>query len=250
MRRLVLVSAVVALGLLAAACEKKSDTASTPAAPPPPTSTPDASGSTSGAPISSIGASSAANWAFGTNYRALAAEQPTNVGSGKVEVVEVFWYACGHCFGLEPFLADWKKSKPDFVEFVKMPVVWQAPHRQHARLFYTIEALKRPELHGKVFEEIHQKGAILAAGSDDEARKMHRDFLRDQGVTAKQFDEAYDSFDVSQKVSRAEQLTKRYEVDAVPRVILNGKFSTDIGMAGGHEKLIALINDISAAEPR
>lgn len=251
MRRLVVVATVVALGLLASACEKKSASTSAPApAPAPASTTPETTGSTSSGPISSIAPSGAANWTFGTNYRALAAPQPTNVAPGKVEVVEVFWYACGHCYGLEPFLADWKKSKPEFIEFVKVPVAWQAPHKQHARLFYTIEALQRPELHTKVFEEIQHKQSILAAETDAEARKMHLDFLRAQGVTQKQFDETYDSFDVLQKVSRAEQLTRRYEVDAVPRIILNGKYSTDIGMAGGHEKLIALINDISAAEPR
>ena len=34
--------------------------------------------------------------------RSLVPAQPTSAGPGKVEVVEVFWYGCGHCFALDP----------------------------------------------------------------------------------------------------------------------------------------------------
>jgi protein dithiol oxidoreductase (disulfide-forming) len=255
MRRPVVVSIAIVVGLLVSACQRtpETDSAAPPSATAPASTPAQASepiGSTATPPAASAGASSATGWTFGTNYRSLSAPQPTNVAPGKVEVVEVFWYACAHCFGLEPFLKDWKQSKANYIEFVKMPVIWHSPHRQHARLFYAIEALQRPDLHAKVFEEIHQKGGMLAAQTDEEARTLQAAFMRQNGVSQAQFDSAYDSFDVTQKIARAEQLTKRYEVDAVPRVILNGKYSTDIGMAGGQTQLLSLINDISAAEPR
>jgi thiol:disulfide interchange protein DsbA len=189
-------------------------------------------------------------WSLGTNYQRLAAPQPTSVGTGKVEVVEVFWYGCNHCYALEPVLKSWQKSKPGFIEFVKVPVVWQAPHKQHARLFYTIEALKRPDLHAKVFDEFHQRRNYLAANTDAEARALHLAFMKASDIKEADFTKAYDSFDVSNKVARAEQLTRRYQVDGVPRVVINGKYSTDVGMAGGQQQLIALINDVSAGERR
>jgi protein dithiol oxidoreductase (disulfide-forming) len=187
-------------------------------------------------------------WIAGTNYRPLTPPQPTNVAKDKVEVVEVFWYGCNHCYALEPVLKSWEKTKPGYIEFVKVPVVWGPQHKQHARLFYTLEALKRPDLHAKVFDEFHQRGNMLLGNNEAEGRALHLKFARANGISEADFDQAYDSFDVDQKTTRAEQLTRRYQVDGVPRVIINGKFSTDVGMAGGQTNLVALINDVAASE--
>ena len=83
--------------------------------------------------------------------------------AGKVEVNEVFWYGCGHCYALDPALESWKAEKPAYVEFVRVPVIWGPMHRQHAKLYYTLQALRRPDLHSKVFDAIHQQGLQLAA---------------------------------------------------------------------------------------
>ena len=63
-------------------------------------------------------------WKPGVNYDALTPAQPTNVGPGKVEVVEVFWLGCPHCYALEPFVEAWLKNKPSYIEFVRVPVMW------------------------------------------------------------------------------------------------------------------------------
>ena len=73
---------------------------------------------------------------------------------GKVQVNEVFWYGCGHCYALDPALENWKTSKPDYIEFVRTPVMWGPVHRQHAKIFYTLQALNRADLHAVVFDAI------------------------------------------------------------------------------------------------
>ena len=86
----------------------------------------------------------------GVTYKTLKPAVPTNVAPGKVEVVEVFWYACGHCYLLEPKLDAWeKKGKPANVELIRMPAVWNEVLKTHARLFYTIEILGRRELNSE-----------------------------------------------------------------------------------------------------
>ena len=68
--------------------------------------------------------------------------QPTSVAPGKVEVAEVFWYGCGHCFALDPRIESWRnKGKPAYVEFVRVPAMWNDTTRMHARVFYTAELL-------------------------------------------------------------------------------------------------------------
>ena len=43
-------------------------------------------------------------WQAGKNYTVLVPAQPTNVGPGKIEVIEVFWYGCPHCYELDTYL--------------------------------------------------------------------------------------------------------------------------------------------------
>ena len=49
----------------------------------------------------------------GTHYVRLQTPAPTSIPEGKkVEVVEFFWYECGHCFNFEPLLETWSKRLP------------------------------------------------------------------------------------------------------------------------------------------
>jgi thiol:disulfide interchange protein DsbA len=189
-----------------------------------------------------------AKWRPGINYTVLEAPQPTAAAKGKVEVLEAFWYGCGHCFALDPALESWNAGKPAYVEFTRLPVIWGPVHAQHAKLFYTLRALKRDDLHAKVFAAIHEGGEMLAAQDEVDAREMHRKFVVDRGVSQKDFDAAYDSMTVATQLRRADSLTRAYEVASVPLVIVNGKYSTGVSQAGGTPQLLNLINDLAASE--
>jgi thiol:disulfide interchange protein DsbA len=186
----------------------------------------------------------------GPNYTVLAYPQPSALPKGKVEVSEVFWYGCSHCFALDPVLESWKLKKPAYIEFVRIPVIWGPSHRQHARLFYTLQKLGRDDLHPKVFAAIHKDGKTLMASTDQEARAMHLSFLKENGVSEKQFNDAYDSPDVAKQVDLAQKLTGRYAVASVPTLIVAGSYSTSVSQAGGESQLLALINDLAAREQR
>jgi len=175
-----------------------------------------------------------AQWKAGTNYQLLAAPQPTSAPAGKVEVSEVFWYGCGHCYALDPALENWKAGKPAFIEFVRIPVIWGPMHRQHAKLFYTLQALRRPDLHSKVFDAIHQQGLQLAAREEVNARAEQLAFLSSQGVSEKEFNAAYDSMTVAANVLRAEDLTRKYAIATVPILIVNGKIFHQRERSGRH----------------
>lgn len=189
-----------------------------------------------------------AKWLPGTNYTQLEAPQATTAAKGKVEVLELFWYGCSHCFALDPALETWKAGKAAYVEFTRVPVVWGPAHAQHAKIFYTLRALKRDDLHAKVFAAIHEGGQMLAARDEVTARELHRKFFVDNGVTAKDFDAAYDSMTVATQLRRAETLTQSYQVASVPIIVVNGKYSTGVSLAGGTPQLLNLINDLAASE--
>ena len=198
----------------------------------------------------------AGRWTAGTNYLVVSPAQPTDVGSGKVEVLEIFWYACPHCFALEPFIESWQKKKAPYIEFVNVPVMWGPMHRSHAQLFYSLKALgKLDTLHARAFQDVHhlvdlKQPPLVAPGDDAETLHMMTNWARSNGIAAQDFTDAWNSFSVNKDLQTAEEITRRYKVEGVPLFIINGKYVTDLGMAGGQANLVSLIDDLAASEKR
>ncbi len=192
----------------------------------------------------------AGKWVPGTNYKVILPAEPTNVAPGKVEVIEMFWYGCPHCFALDPVLESWRKNKADYIEFVRVPVMWAEVHRAHAHLFFTLQALgKLDELHAKVFEEIHQNNNLLFVNGDPLAtQRAQLQFAKNNGISEADFMKAYNSFAVQTKMQEADDLGRRYRIEAVPTFVIAGKYQTDMQQAGGETNLLHLINDLAASE--
>ena len=179
----------------------------------------------------------------GVHYKLLQPAQPTNVAPGKVEVVEVFWYACGHCYLLEPKLEAWnQKGRPANAELVRLPATWNNTLKTHARVFYTAELLGKPNLNPEIWREINVKANRLDTPAAIEA------FFTARGVSKADFQKAFSGFAVDSKIMKAEDLNRRYRITATPTVIVNGKYVTDVGMAGGEDKLFQVINALVAKE--
>ena len=184
-----------------------------------------------------------ARFQLGTHYERLSPAQPTSSSPTQVEVTEVFWYGCPHCYTFDPYLSRWQPNKADYVNFVRVPAVWNPLVRHHARAFYTAEALgKGEEMHDAFFKEIHVNGNAL-----DTPEKL-QEFFEGFGVDAAAFKSAFDSFAVHAKLQRADELSRRYQIGSVPTIVVNGKYTTDGGMAGGYEALIDLIDELAATE--
>jgi len=192
----------------------------------------------------------ATQWVAGTNYEVLSPSQPTDVPTGKVEVIEMFWYACPHCYALDPTLESWRRNKPAYIDFRRVPVMWTEEHRAHAHLFYTLKALgKLDELHSKVFDEIHQKGNVLFTPGDEKATLQSQlQFAKANGISESDFMNAYNSFGVQNNLQQADDLVRRDKIDAVPTIVIDGKYVSDVGMAGSPSKLIQLIDALAASE--
>src|SRR5882762_8347835 len=135
----------------------------------------------------------AGKWKAGVNYDPLVPAQPTTVGPGKVEVVEVFWLGCPHCAALEPYIQSWLKNKPAYIEFLRVPVMWGPAHRAHAHLFYTLLALNRQDLIQKAFDVIQNQHQMMFAPSDEDTLKAQQAFAKESGVSADDFAKAYNS---------------------------------------------------------
>jgi thiol:disulfide interchange protein DsbA len=179
----------------------------------------------------------------GKEYKLLKPAQPSEAAPGKVGVTEVFWYACGHCYLLEPKLEAWnQKGRAPYVQLIRVPATWNPVVKMHARVFYTIELLGKPKLHDEVFREINVKGNRL-----DTPEKIEAFFVAN-GVSKDEFQKAFSSFAVESKILHAEDLNKRYKITGTPTMVVNGKYVTDVGMAGGEDQLFQVVNQLAARE--
>ena len=190
-------------------------------------------------------ASAAVELQQGVNYKLLQPAQPTSVAPGKVEVVEVFWYACSHCYLLEPRLEAWdRKGRPANAELVRLPATWNNVLKTHARVFYTMELLGKQALNPEIWREINAKGNRLDTPAAIES------FFTSRGVGKAEFQKAFAGFAIDTKIAKAEDLNRRYKITGTPTVVVNGKYVTDVGMAGGEDKLFEVINALVAKESR
>jgi len=169
----------------------------------------------------------AREWKYqeGKHYFRLMPTQRTMGGADKIEVAEVFEYSCPHCNQLDPYVSRWAADLDPGVRFVRIPALFNRVDQIHAQIFYTAEmlasggtSLDRDAFHKAVFNEVHVNRNRLL--SEDAARKLFARF----GVPADDFDKAWKSFPVDQKMRIAADLVRRYGVRAVPAFIVNGKY--------------------------
>lgn len=176
-----------------------------------------------------------AQYLEGIEYAQIKNPQPVETGK-KIEVRELFWYGCPHCYTLEPTLEKWLKNIPPKAEFVRMPAVMNPPWEVHARAYYAFEALGvTAKLHKPFFDAIHQAKRNL---NDLDSIA---DFVGEHGVDKKKFRDAFKSFSVDANVKNATQLGQRYGATSVPTMIVDGKYLTNGSMAGGYGPMLKVV---------
>ena len=167
--------------------------------------------------------------------KAVASEAP----EGKVEVIEFFWYSCGHCNEFEPVFANWLKSGASKnVAARRVPVAFNASFMPQQKLYYALEGMgKVDELHARVFRAIHVERQKLAT----DAAVMEW-MAKQPGVDQAKFKEIYTSFTVSNQVRRATQLQEAYGVEGVPSMGVAGRYYTDGTHAGSMPAVLNVVN--------
>ena len=192
-------------------------------------------------------------WQEGVNYTRIVPGQPTDVPAGQVEVLEFFWYACPHCFALEPMVEAWKKSKPSYITFVPRagdlerwtprarPAV-TTPSRAWASSTNCTARYSRKSRS----TAIRWSPAIRPTRRRPSAYRRRSPKRKESPKSA--FKAAYHSMGVEARLQRADELVQRYRIDGVPTFVVNGKYLADVRSAGGPERLLTLVSDLAAQE--
>ena len=178
----------------------------------------------------------------GKHYFPIEPAQPTSSGA-KVEVVEVFAYACIHCAHFQPLVDAWKKNMPAGASFSYMPAFFQPTFALFGRAYYTAEVLGVAEkAHDDLFKAIFVEQKPLH--SMDDIASWYAQY----GVKADDFVKTATSFAVETKVTRANTLVQRYAVDGTPTMVVNGKYRVTGQSAGGYDKVFDVVNFLVAKE--
>jgi thiol:disulfide interchange protein DsbA len=177
-------------------------------------------------------------------YETLTPAQPTH-NPDKIEIIEFFWYGCPHCLSFEPLLQEWLKTLPKNVEFIRQPAVFSELWGKHAKAYFTAEALGAVDkIHTDFFDAIQNKKQNL------ETEEQLAKFFVAHGVNESEFHDAYNSFLVDAKMRQATTTASRYGITGVPAIVINGKYKTNGPVAGSHEKMIEVINQLIAQESK
>ncbi len=170
----------------------------------------------------------------GVHYQLL--ENPRRLDNDKIEVVEIFSYACIHCFDLDPELEAWVTENQDKIDFIRLPAIQTEAWRILARAYYAAESLGiLQEVHLDLFHAIHNKRLNLTS-----VEKL-ASFLDGKGTTAEQFSQAYNSVEVTNKVTEADRMERRYRVGSIPTIIVNGKYRVTTSQQVGRSRILDVV---------
>ncbi len=186
---------------------------------------------------------SAEDWVPGEHYKVLEVPVESAADSG-VEVVEVFSYACVHCYAFDPAIDAWKAQQSTDVSFRRLPAIFNDTWELLARAFYAGEILNVIDaVHGPLFKAIHEQRkdvrnpAVMASVFEEAA-----------GVDPQTFLNTFNSMGITGKVQRADAHGTAYGVTGVPSMVVAGKYLIDGKTAGNNTRMLQVVDYLVAKE--
>jgi len=171
----------------------------------------------------------------GTEYVLLDKRAPVEAPTGKVEVVEFFWYSCPHCHRFEPAFEEWVKKAPKDVVVRRVPIAFRPDFEPQQRLYYVLEAMNKVgDLHKKVFYAIHAEKQAL------NTPELIGAWVEKQGIDKVKFLELYNSFSVATQARKAAQLQDAYKIDGVPALGIAGRYFTSGSLVQSMERALVV----------
>ena len=157
--------------------------------------------------------------------------------SKDIIIYEFFWYGCPHCYNLEPTMDRIEADLEKDTKVVKLPVALRDSWIPHAKLYYALKQMdKIDQVHNLIFEEIHLEDNRL------NTEQQMIDFLGKHGIDTDKFLEKYNSFGTEARINKASNLAKKYQIDSVPTIIINGKFLTSGSYVSSYDELYSVVN--------
>jgi thiol:disulfide interchange protein DsbA len=204
-------------------------------------------------------ADAATTWTEGVNYFLIQPPRATPLPKGKVEVTEVFSYACPACNVFVPTIHKLKQSLPPNAVLDYLPASFNTaedwPVFQLAYLTAQVLGIDQ-QTHDAMFDAVWKGGDLSVVDpathqlrnplpTIEDAAKF---YSKQTGVPVEKFLAASKSFAVDVKLRSTEDLLLSYKVDRTPTIVVNGKYRLYTETAGGPDQLIELVKWLVAKE--
>jgi thiol:disulfide interchange protein DsbA len=174
-------------------------------------------------PAAATAPASAREWRLGTDYFLIDPRVPTTTGD-KIEVVEVFSYACPHCAHFLPTMEELKSRLPANAQLVLLPAIFNQQWEPFARAFYAARSLGvLDKTHAALFEALHGQHRPLYS-----IEALANDFYANYGVDPKSFLGTANSFVIDNQMANGDNLVRSYNIHSTPTLIVNGKYRIEL----------------------
>jgi thiol:disulfide interchange protein DsbA len=209
----------------------------------------------------SLSSRSAQVWTEGVNYFLIQPPRPTSVAPGKVEVTEVFSYACPACNIFQPTMHKLKQSLPANAVLDYLPAAFNPsedwPMFQLAYVTAQVLGVDQ-QTHDAMFDAVWKGGDLSITDPSTRALKSRMPSIEDAakfynqkaGVPVDKFIATSKSFSADLKVRTAQDLIIAYKIDRTPTLIVNGKYRLHVESAGGTDQVIELVKYLVAKETK
>ena len=155
----------------------------------------------------------------------------------QIVIYEFFWYGCPHCFNLEPTMNQIEADLDKDTVLIKIPVSLRDTWQNHAKAYFALKQMNLDDdLHDKLFEEIHIKAQRL------DTKDSLSQFVSNNGYNAKKFEELFDSFGTEIRMNKASRLARKYQINSVPTLVINGKYMTSGSYVSSYDELVDVVN--------
>lgn len=163
--------------------------------------------------------------------------------SKKIEVVDIFWYGCPHCYQFLPYMEKWTETAAPDVILRRLPAVFRDSWAPHARAFYTAAVLGvSHELHPLIFHAMHTEKRAL------NTKREFSKFFVEYGINENSFSETYDSFAVDRLTRQSEVMPRRWNVQGTPSLIINGRYLVSGKLAGSYIDMVKVADALIVKE--
>ena len=189
-------------------------------------------------------------WIEGQHYFVINPAQPTAVAAGKVEVLEVFSYACPACNHFYPLVDQVKAALPAArVQWRFLPASWHPEEdwKVFQRAYFAALSLGvADKLHDRVFDAVWKTGELATMDGNNMKNPLPslsdvaQFYEREAKLKPGEFLGAAHSFSVDAQMRQADEQIRQYQSDSTPTLIINGKYRLTPRSAGGDEAFIAL----------
>lgn len=204
-------------------------------------------------------ADAAQTWSQGTNYALVTPPQRTNVPAGKVEVLEVFSYACPACNAFQPWVEKLEGSLAPNAQMAYLPASFN-PNEDwpvFQRAYLTAQLLGiAGRTHHAMYDAVWKTGelAVMEPGTHHlksplpSLEALARWYGRAAMVNPETFLSTAKSFVVDTQVSAADAQIAAMQVPGTPCLVVNGKYRIIADSVHSFDEFVNLINFLVAKE--